>query len=165
MRDSLDRGRDLTSVTDDRLRLLDQALAQRVPQSTTWPRFQRAFAAPNPGTDFWIEHPPLDQNADQHLVVLLRRDGAVQVEWHVTEKRGSPFELFMACDREPVAEVIDAAAEFVATVVQEETVLAYHGGFWRGGRRFLSAHEVAGARRDKHLQWMVSWNGTHTWHR
>ena len=30
-------------MTDDRLRLLDQALARRVPQSTTWPRFQRAL--------------------------------------------------------------------------------------------------------------------------
>jgi hypothetical protein len=149
---------------DDRSRLLDESLIRRFPEAGQWQRFQQAFDDP-PGIDSWAEYPTLEKRGDQHLVVLLRRDGAVQVEWHVRGKRGSPFEVFMPADQDPIREIIAEAVEFVAQVVSENIVLAYHNSFFRGGRRFLTPAEVPGARRDRHFSWTVSWNGTHTWHR
>jgi hypothetical protein len=152
-------------TTDDASTLLDEALARRIPESRDWVRGQQTFGNPKPGTDFWVEFPPINQKEKQHIVILLRRDGAVQIEWHVTGKRGSPFELFMPCDHDDIAQIIDAASEFIADVLREDVVLAYRNGFWRGGRRFLKIEEIAEARNAADYEWMVSWNGTHTWNR
>src|SRR5262245_59560198 len=137
--------------TDERARLLDETLARRVPNPDQWARFKRSFDGPSAGSEVWVEYPPLDQLQGQHLVVLLRRDGDVQVEWHVSGERGSPFELSMPCDVQPLNEVIDEAAKFVADVLSENIILAYHDGLFRGGRRFLRTVEVADARRDRHI--------------
>jgi hypothetical protein len=147
---------------EKRQQLAEDALARRVPSSTSWSHSRRQFESP-PGTDIWFEYPSPDQRQGQHLVLLLRRDGVVQVEWHVAVKKGSPFELFLPTDRDPVETVIDEAAQFVADVLRDDVVLAYQGGWIGGGGRFLERHEVPGARRDLRFLWIVSWNGTPCW--
>jgi hypothetical protein len=163
MRDPLDRGVEMVSP-EELQQLAQDALARHLPDSGPWLHSQCHFDTP-PGTDVRLEYPPLDQPNRQHLVLLLRRDGAVQVEWHVTGKKGSPFELFLPTDQDSVQAVIENAAQFIGDVLRDNLALAYCRGWIRGGRRFLERHEVPGARSDRRLLWIVSWNGTHDWER
>jgi hypothetical protein len=79
---------------DDRMRLIDDALARSVPESSGWTR-ERSPATPRfrGESEYRIEiRSPLGP-AVRRLNILLRHDGDIQVEYHVVDKRGSPFKM------------------------------------------------------------------------
>jgi hypothetical protein len=145
---------------EDRLHLLDEALARAVPESRAWARraWPETEAIP---TEYSIDVPsPLRAEA-QHLTILLRHDGDIQVEYHIAGERGSPFEALFIID-DQATDAIDEVARFVAELLSEKAILAYAKGFWRGGRRFLAPSVLTeSARRE--LLWTTSWRGTYDW--
>ena len=145
---------------EDRWLLLAAALASALPESREW---NRGMAPAGNGGDapreYWMEAASPIQPTAQKLVVRLRHDGDLQVEYHVEGKRGSPFEaLFLVPDHEEVA-VTTAVAHFVSDLVNERLVLAYADGIIGGGRRFLALEKLAMTSRG--LSWVTSWRGTY----
>ena len=146
---------------EHRLHLLDEALALAVPESRAWAR--RAWpeneAFP---TEYSIDVPsPLRPEA-QHLTILLRHDGDIQVEYQIAGERGSPFEALFVINDDQAADAIDEVARFVADLLSEKGILAYAKGFWRGGRRFLAPSILTDSARPE-LLWTTSWRGTYDW--
>jgi hypothetical protein len=140
-------------------RLLDEALARAIPESREWGRGQSPA-----GTDdfeYWVEARSPARPTVQRLRILLRHDGDIQVEYHIAEKSGSPFELLFVLEAGHEKEAIKQASLFVADVLAERVVLAYGKGLFKGGRRFLIP-ALAEANRH-HLKWSTSWLGTHDW--
>ena len=97
----------------------------------------------------------------QHLRILLRHDGDIQVEYHDANKSGSPFELLFILEAGHEEEAIKQVSLFVADVLSERLVLVYSKGVFRGGRRFLIPALTEANRR--HLKWSTSWLGTYDW--
>jgi hypothetical protein len=144
---------------DERRKLLEHALADVLPDPPGWTSGSVDPADPDGAPDHWLEVASPVRPDVQQLVVLLRRDGDIQVEYHVAEKRGSPFEaLFLAPDHQEGL-VIDAVARFVGDLVSERLVLAYARGLFRGGRAFVSPAEL-GRIPPARLSWVTSWRGT-----
>ena len=150
----------MRQTVESRLAILDKALAAKLPEAAQWPREQRVFPDPKPGTDIWIE---TRNPAGQHLALLLRRDGDVQVSWEVPAR--GVYELFLAVPEDEYEEGVTEAAAFVSNVINERVVLAWDGSFFRGGRRFIPTAEVAQARAKRTIKWMASWGATHDWAR
>ena len=71
--------------------LLDQALARAIPDSRGWTR--RQTPADSHAFEYWVEVRSPTRPTVQHLRILLRHDGDIQVEYHDANKSGSPFEL------------------------------------------------------------------------
>jgi hypothetical protein len=96
------------------------------------------------------------------LNILLRHDGDIQIEYHISDKRGSPFEMLivLAEGQEPAA--IEEASLFVADLLAERLVLADAKGLLGGGRRFLKPDTVTKSDRRSY-SWITSWLGTFDW--
>jgi len=140
---------------EKRAHLLDEALSKI---SVPWRR--ESFAEP---LELLMEVVSPTRPDQQRLVVLLRRDGDIQVEYHVAGKRGSPFELLLgACDE--YEQCVAEAARIVADLIAERLVLAYDGSFWKGGRRFLKPSEGTTEIRND-LKWITSWQASHDFER
>jgi hypothetical protein len=96
----------------------------------------------------------------QRLVVLLRRDGDIQVEYHVAGVEGSPFEALFSIPAGHEGNAIAEVARFVHGLVVEHLVLAMDPRAWRGGRLFLEAGRL-GESPPGRLSWVTSWRGTY----
>src|SRR6266478_2633313 len=98
-------------------RLLDEALARAIPDSRSWTRRQ----APPDSHEFeyWLEVRSPTRPTVQHLRILLRHDGDIQVEYHDADKSGSPFELLFVLEAGHEKEAIKQASLFVADVLAE----------------------------------------------
>ena len=140
-------------------RLLDEALARAIPESREWRRGQSPAGTGD--FEYWVEVRSPARPTVQHLRILLRYDGDIQVEYHIAEKSVSPFELLFVLEAGHEKEAIKQASLFVADVLAERVVLAYGKGLFKGGRRFLIPPLAEANRR--HLKWTTSWLGTHDW--
>src|SRR5262245_49445745 len=91
---------------EDRISLLDYALARCVPDSRTWERKLYASSPNTPGeASYYVEvSSPVPRNG-QSLVVQLRHDGDIQVEYHIDGERRNSFEILFVL---PVGEERDA---------------------------------------------------------
>jgi hypothetical protein len=96
----------------------------------------------------------------QRLNILLRPDGDIQVEYHVSDKRGSPFETLIVLADGQEAAAIEEASGVVADLLAERLVLAQSEGPFRGDIRFLKPSSLQDRRR---LSWITSWLGTFDW--
>jgi hypothetical protein len=85
-------------------------------------------------------------------------DGDVQVELHVPDEAGSPFEALFVVANGAEPEVARAVADFVERFLNEELVLGMDGRAVRGGRRWLRPEEVE---TTSHLTLVLSWKGSH----
>src|SRR5579871_5566761 len=140
----------------DRIRLLDDALLRAIPESGAWARgeAQRVSGI----SQYWIEVRSPLRPSTQHLNILLRHDGEIQIEYHFTVKSGSPFEMLIRLAPGKELAGIEEAAHFVADLLAERVVLAYTKGLFRAGRRFLNPCALTeSTRRD--LSWITSWQG------
>jgi hypothetical protein len=143
----------------DRKRLLDEVLARAIPESREW---ARGLSPSDIGEfQYWVEVRSPARPTVQRLNILLRHDGDIQVEYHIAEKSGSPFELLFVPEAGKEEEAIKQASRFVADLLAERLVLAYGKGAFRGGRRFLIPALAEANRR--HLKWSTSWLGTYDW--
>ncbi len=140
-------------------RLLDEALTRAIPDSRGWTR--RQAPADSHEFEYSVEVRSPTRPAVQHLTILLRHDGDIQVEYHIAEKSGSPFELLFVLKAGHEEEVIKRASQFVADILAEQLVLVYSKGVFKGGRRFLIPPLAEASRR--HLKWSTSWLGTYDW--
>src|ERR1700745_317664 len=140
-------------------RLLDEALAHAIPESREWTRGQ--VPADSLEFEYWVEVRSPTRPTVQHLRILLRHDGDIQVEYHDANKSGSPFELLFILEAGHEEEAIKQVSLFVADVLAERLVLVYGKGVFRGGRRFLIPALVEANRR--HLKLSTSWLGTYDW--
>jgi hypothetical protein len=140
-------------------RLLDEALARAIPESREWGRGQSPAGTGD--FEYWVEVRSPARPTVQRLRILLRHDGDIQVEYHIAEKSGSPFELLFVLEAGHEKEAIKQASLFVADVLAERVVLAYGKGLFKGGRRFLIPPLAEANRR--HLKWSTSWLGTYDW--
>jgi hypothetical protein len=136
-------------------------LRKVLPDSESWAPQSHTPGHTEDGREYWFEisaRPP----RPQRLVVLLRRDGDLQVEYHIEGRRGSPFEaLFIIPDSGEEA-AFGEVARLIEGLLTERLVLAYTKGVWRGGRTFLEATQLTEATRRK-LAWVTSWSGTYDW--
>jgi hypothetical protein len=140
---------------EERARLLDEALSR---VSVAWRR--ETFDRP---VELLMEVMSPTRPDQQRLAVLLRRDGDIQIEYHVAGKRGSPFELLLGpCDE--YEKCVAEAARIVADLLAERLLLAYDRGFFKSGNRFVEPSEVTPEVRD-HLKWSTSWHGSHDFER
>jgi len=143
----------------DRKRLLDEVLARAIPESREW---ARGLSPSDIGEfQYWVEVRSAARPTVQHLNILLRHYGDIQVEYHDANKSGSPFELLFILEAGHEEEAIKQVSLFVADVLAERLVLVYSKGVFRGGRRFLIPALVEATRR--HLKWSTSWLGTYDW--
>jgi hypothetical protein len=148
---------------EDRIQLLDDALARSVPGSHKWQRrLSPASSAPLRQSTYWIEIPSPARPEAQRLIVQLRHDGDIQVEYHVANKRGGPFEMVFGLTEGQEGDAIESVAQFVAAVLAERLVLAYAKGFFRGGRRFATPDSLTESER-RSFSWITSWLGTFDW--
>jgi hypothetical protein len=143
----------------DRKRLLNEALAGTIPESCEWTCGQARASSGE--FEYWIEIRSPTRPAVQHLTILLRHDGDIQVEYHVADKSGSPFELLLILEAGHDEETIKGASLFVADILAERLVLAYRKGLFKAGRQFLLPAQAQASRR--HLKWTTSWLGTYDW--
>ncbi len=91
---------------EERIRLLDDALSRAIPESSAWARGKLSSFAGEP--EFWTEVRSPLRPTIQCLKVVLRWDGDIQVEFHIANKPGSPFEALFPLPSEKEAEVIGA---------------------------------------------------------
>jgi hypothetical protein len=100
--------------------------------------------------------------AVQRLNIVLRHDGDIQIEYHIADKRGGPFEMLILLAEGQEAAAIEEASLFVADLLAERIVLAYAKGLFRGGRRFLKPGSLTESDR-RSFSWITSWLGTFDW--
>ena len=148
---------------ETRLHRLQAELLEILPESAAWiPQSHRPEIAPSNGDrEYWFEVPS-PRSGDRHLVVLLRRDGDVQVEYHIAGRQGSPFECLFLISANEEDEALREVARLVEGLLTERVVLALEKGFWRGGRKFVEAAQLTERERRK-LSWITSWHGTYDW--
>src|SRR5262245_27926140 len=110
---------------EEKIGLLDDALARLVPDSRTW---ERTLYASSPNTSYPGEDSyhirvssPVPRNG-QSLVVQLRYDGDIQVEYHIDGERRNSFESFFVLPVGEERDAIEAIAGFVADVLAERLV-------------------------------------------
>ena len=144
---------------EDRMRLLDEALALAMPESRGWARGRQMANTDN--SEHWIVVRSPARPVARRLRIVLRHDGDIQVEFHIEGKPGSPFEALFVLQAGHEEEAIEHASRFVADIVTERLVLAYAKGVLKGGRRFLAPGLAESDRR--HLKWSSSWLGTNDW--
>jgi hypothetical protein len=146
-------------IQEDRLKHLENALAHVLPG-------YRASRSESPvsssSRDYWFEVPSPLRPELQRLVILLRSDGDIQVEYHVAGKPGSPFEELFDVPAGQEMPAIEEVIQFVRDLTTERLVLAYARGVFQGGRRFLTPNSV-GEHERRNLQWVTSWQGTYDW--
>ena len=145
------------------MRLIDDAFARRVPESSGWKRERSPATSGSRGqSEYRIEVRSPLRPAVQRLNILLRYDGDIQVEYHITGKRGSPFEMLIVLAEGQEAAAIEEASLFVADLLAERLVLANAKGVFKGGRRFLKPSSLT--KSDRHsFSWITSWLGTFDW--
>jgi hypothetical protein len=140
----------------DIILLLDDALLRAIPESGAWVRVRTSARSDEP--QYWIEVRSPLRPSTQHLNILLRHDGEIQIEYHFTVKSGSPFEMLIPLVAGRELAGIEEATLFVADLLAERLVLVHTKGVFRGGRRFLNPCSLTeSARRD--LSWITSWLG------
>ena len=148
---------------EDRIRLIDDALARRVPESSGWTRRSSPATSDSRGeSEYRIEVCSPLRPAVQRLNILLRHDGDIHVEYHITDKRGSPFEMLIVLEQGQEAAAIEEASLFVADLLAERLVLVNCKGLFRGGRRFLKPGSLTESDR-RSFNWITSWLGTFDW--
>jgi hypothetical protein len=147
---------------EERLKCLQSALAEVLPESMSWvPRSSNPPQGSSHGEreySFDITSPARPDH--QSLVVLLRSDGDIQVEYHMAGVEGSPFEALFSISEGQEAEAIGEVARFVHGLLTERLVLAMDPRSWRGGRLFLQADQL-GQSQSRKLRWVTSWRGTY----
>ena len=145
------------------MRLIDNALARRVPESSGWTRESFPVTSDSRGeSEYRIEvRSPLKPSV-QRLNILLRHDGDIQVEYHITDKHGSPFEMLIVLPEGQEDAAIEEASLFVADLLAEHLVLAHAKGLFRGGRRFIKPGSLTESDR-RSFSWITSWLGTFDW--
>ncbi len=99
---------------------------------------------------------------DQWLVVQLRHDGDIQVEYHIANEPGSPFESLFILPAGEEKDAIEEVSHFVAGLLTERIVLAMRKGFLRGGRDFIASNSLAELDR-RSFSGVTSWLGTFDW--
>ena len=145
------------------MRLIDDALARKNPESGGWTRESfPATSDPRRESEYSIEVRSPLKPAVQRLHILLRPDGDIQVEYHIANKRGSPFEMLIALPEGQEAAAIEGASIFVADLLAERLVLAYAKGLFSGGSRFIEPGLLRESDR-RSFSWITSWLGTFDW--
>jgi len=147
----------------DRIRLLDEALARAIPASSGWTR--EAFPATRYSdgeTTYCVEVRSPQRPDFQKLSIVLRHDGDIQVEYHIADRRGSPFEMLIVLPEGEEVAAIEVASHFVADLVAERLVLVITKGFFRGGNYFLNPTSLTESDR-RNSAWIASWLGTFDW--
>jgi len=148
---------------EHRKRLIDDALARRIPESSGWTRESFPVKSDSRGeSEYGIEVRSPLRPAVQRLYILLRHDGNVQVEYHISNKRGSPFEVLIGLPEGEEAAAIEEASRFVAELLAERLVLAHAKGLFTGGRRFIKPGSQWEFDR-RSFNWVTSWLGTFDW--
>jgi hypothetical protein len=146
------------------MRLIDDALARRIPESKGWKRENFPVTSDSRRqSEYSIEIQSPLKPAVQRLNVLLRHDGDIQVEYHIANKRGSPFELLVGLPEGEEAPAIEEVSLFVADLLAERLVLAYAKGLFSGGRRFIKPGSLLMESDRRGFSWITSWLGTFDW--
>ena len=135
---------------EDPMRLLDAALGHLIPDSRMWERKRYSSTPDTPGeTTYCIQLPSPVRRNGQSLVIQLRHDGDIQVEYHIDEDRRNSFETFFILPMGQEEDAIEAIAHFVADVLAERLVLVrskttvWRNSFYRTG----FAYGVGSSRR------------------
>lgn len=141
------------------MRLLDDALEHLIPGSRIWER-KRYPPAPrvHGETTYCIQLPSPVRRNGQSLVIQLRHDGDVQVEYHIDENRRNSFETFFILPMGEEEQVIRTIAQFVADILTERIVLLrFKSSF--GKTRFVERSSVTESDLQG-VRWITSWLGT-----
>jgi hypothetical protein len=164
MAEPLDNRRMLASQ-EDRMRVLDDALACLVPDSRMWERklYPSTPDTPAPGySTYYIEVSSPFRRNGQSLVVQLRHDGDIQVEYHIEGDRRNSFETFFVLPEGQERDAIEGIAGFVSDILAERLVLVRTKGIFGGERRYLKPGSLTESdRRD--VRSITSWLGTFDW--
>ena len=146
----------------ERRRLLETVLAHAIPDSKNWKRELTSTPGFPENESYWMEVHSPNRPTEQSLVVMLRPDGNIQVEYHIASEPGSPFESFFILPPGSEPDAIEQISRFVAELLTEKVVLTWRKGFFRGGRYFIPIDLLTKYERSK-LRWITSWLGTFDW--
>jgi hypothetical protein len=106
-----------------------------------------------------IEVSDRSAQSGRRIEIRIRGDSAMDVAFHVPEKRGSPFEQTFAGPAATAEDIQSEVVQFVVDLVTERQVLVMHSGAFRSGRRFIAPSRVTSDLR-KWLLWVTSWRGS-----
>lgn len=135
--------------------LLEQALAEVVPDSPAWVRNRD-------GENWWVEiaSPVAPRTRKLEIAVTAYE---INIGFYVGPAGvgGAPYELNADILEGQEVEALNEAAQFVADLLNERLVLAVRRGI-RGGREFIAPSELTPSRR-RSLEWVASWRSTYDW--
>jgi hypothetical protein len=107
----------------------------------------------------WINVSSALAKPGRSIRVYVRDVSDFDVQFHVPERKGSPFEQVIAGTLEEAEQVEAAMVQFATNMVEEKLVLAWDSRLVRGGRQFLTPSHANESR--KHISWVASWRGTY----
>jgi len=146
------------------MRLLDDALGRSIPDSRRWERklYPSTPNTPAPSEfSYYIQlSSPVRRNG-QSLVVQLRHDRDIQVEYHVDDDRKHSFETFFILPVGQERDAIEAIAHFVADILAERLVLVRPKSMFEK-TRFLEQGSLTESNRGR-ARSITSWLGTFDW--
>ena len=144
------------------MRLLDDALGSSIPDSRRWERKLYPSTPNTPGEfSYNIQlSSPVRRNG-QSLVVQLRHDGDIQVEYHVDDDRKNSFETLFILPVGQESDAIEGIARFVADILAERLVLVRPKSIF-GQTRFLEQSSLTEPHRGR-VRSITSWLGTFDW--
>ncbi len=147
---------------EERLTGLQSALAKVLPDSRAWVPQSGDLpqSSAHAEREYWFDVPSPHRPEQQSLVVLLRSDGDIQVEYHLAGVHGSPFEALFSIPGGDEEKGIEEVVRLVHGLLTERLVLAMDQRWWRGGRLFLPAAQLDQGQSHK-LSWVTSWRGTY----
>jgi hypothetical protein len=133
------------------------------PGSLTWER--KRYAPPSDTLDkevaYCIEVPSPVQLRDRFMVIQLRHDRDIQVEYHVDGERKKPFETFFVHPAGQEKDAIESIVAFVADILAERLVLVDTKSIF-GERRFVKRDSLSDLDRRR-LSRSISWLGSYDW--
>ena len=107
----------------------------------------------------WVEVSGASVKPGRHIAVYVRDPFDFDVQIHMPERRGSPFEQVIVGTPEEAQDIQATVVQFVADLVEERLVVAMDNRIFRGGHRFLTPSNMRKANL-RHLSWVASWRGT-----
>ena len=145
------------------MQMLECALAHLIPASRTWER--RRYPPPSVTSDKEVTYcfevfSPV-RSRDRSLVIQLRHDRDIQVEYYIDGERKKPFEIFFILPAGQERAAIESIVAIVADILEERLVFVHQKGSC-GERRFVKRETMTELDRRK-LSRIISWLGSYDW--
>jgi hypothetical protein len=151
----------VVATQQERMRILDDMLARLIPESRTWERKRYPRDTVAREVTYCIEAASPAQLRDRSMVIHLRHDRDIQVEYHIDGERKRPFETFFLLPAGEEKDAIASIVAFVADILAERLVLVDTKGIF-GERRFVKRDSLSDLDRQR-LSRIISWLGSYDW--